>query len=268
VTASRSGTRLAGWGLAAAAACGLIGAAAAFALVTERRASVVVLDLAALPPAAAEIAAVAEAAPVVAAAAPALPAPPQMAEPATIVPDASSRPMPVAAARLALPEIEPGVAADVSLPPPAPARDQAAMSSPRPKARPDRQAEGKPEPKPRQPAEAPAEPRQERPLAEAPAVAPSPGAMARGGGPSPEAYAKAVLKKVRATKRRAGAGKGTVVVGFSIAANGALARVQVLRSSGIPALDDVALDHIRRSAPFPPRPPDARGGYSFEFVGR
>jgi periplasmic protein TonB len=45
--------------------------------------------------------------------------------------------------------------------------------------------------------------------------------------------------------------------------------VQVLQTSGNAALDRIAMDHIRRSAPFPAPPPTATGrGYSFEFVGK
>lgn len=76
------------------------------------------------------------------------------------------------------------------------------------------------------------------------------------------------MKKVRATKRKTGAGRGTVVVGFSIAPDGSLAGVQVLQGSGNAALDRIATDHIRRAAPFPVPPEGAETGYSFEFVER
>lgn len=85
---------------------------------------------------------------------------------------------------------------------------------------------------------------------------------------SPAAYAKAVMKKVRSTKKKSGAGNGTVVVGFTIGKDGSLAGVKLLQSSGNAALDKIALDHIRRSAPFPAPPPDAGRSYSFEFVGK
>jgi protein TonB len=70
-----------------------------------------------------------------------------------------------------------------------------------------------------------------------------------------------VLKRVRKTKRRIGVGKGTVPVGFTIATDGSLAAVQVVKSSG-----NAALDHIRRSAPFPQLPPGAKAACSFEVV--
>lgn len=279
---AQMGARVGGWLLAGAIAAGLVGGAAAFALSAERRASVLVLDLAAEPPAAPAIAAVAEAAPDVALAEPVLPEPdlpepdlPDTAEatdPAAILPEETLRPTLAAAAVPLPPELDTPVASDLSLPKPEP--------KPEAKPEPKRKPEPKPEPKPE--AEATREkkrdePRTEKaaptkePAAEKPAAAkgaPSSGAKAKGGGLSPAAYAKAVLKKVRATKRKSGAGKGTVVVGFTIAADGGLASVQVLQSSGNAALDEVALGHIRRSAPFPAPPAGAQPGYSFEFVGK
>ena len=82
------------------------------------------------------------------------------------------------------------------------------------------------------------------------------------------AYAKAVMKKVRATKKQAGAGKGVVVIGFVVAGDGGLADVKILQGSGNAALDRIALDHIRRAAPFPPPPEAAGRSFAFEFVGK
>jgi protein TonB len=76
------------------------------------------------------------------------------------------------------------------------------------------------------------------------------------------------MKKVRATRTKVGVGRGTVVVGFTIATDGGLASVRVLKSSGNAHLDDIAIDHIRRSAPFPPPPATAATRFSFEFIGR
>ena len=274
---AQMGARVGGWLLAGAIAAGLVGGAAAFALAAERRASILVLDLAAEPPAAPAIAAVAEAAPDVALAEPVLPEPdlPDPAEatdPAAILPEEALRPTLAAAAVPLPPELDTPVASDLSLPKPEP--------KPEAKPEPKRKPEAKPEPKPK--AEATRErkrdePRTEKaaptkePATEKPAAAKSAtsaGAKAKGGGLSPAAYAKAVLKKVRATKRKSGAGKGTVIVGFTIAPDGGLASVQVLQSSGNAALDEVALGHIRRSAPFPAPPAGAQPGYSFEFVGK
>jgi protein TonB len=57
-------------------------------------------------------------------------------------------------------------------------------------------------------------------------------------------------------------------VGFSIGKDGSLAGVQVLQGSGNARLDKMALEHIRRSAPFPPPPEGAKRDYAWEFEGR
>jgi protein TonB len=76
------------------------------------------------------------------------------------------------------------------------------------------------------------------------------------------------MKAVRATPRKSGVGRGKVLVGFSIGRDGSLDRIMILAPSGNAALDAVAIDHIRRAAPFP-APPDGVGtSFSFEFVGK
>jgi len=268
MTGARPTARSAGWLLAGATALGLIGGVTAYALAAERRVSVLILDLGAEPPSAPAIAAVAEAAPDVAAADPVLAEPSNATEATPVVPEATPRPILAAAAPLSLPEIERPVAAEVTLP--AAKAEPLQQPQPRPKARPERTSEPKSEPetKPekREKARTDEALRADQPASAA--SAPSSGTKAKGGGLSAAAYAKAVLKKVRATKKQSGAGKGRVVVGFTIAADGSLASVTVLQSSGNAALDQIALDHIRRSAPFPAPPSDARPGYSFEFVGK
>jgi periplasmic protein TonB len=42
----------------------------------------------------------------------------------------------------------------------------------------------------------------------------------------------------------------------------------VARSSSHPELDEMALDHVRRAAPFPAPPPGAQRDFRFEFEGR
>ena len=77
-----------------------------------------------------------------------------------------------------------------------------------------------------------------------------------------------MLKKVHAVRKKGGAGKGIVVVGFTVAADGGLAGVQILKPSGNAALDQTALGHIRRAAPFPAPPEGVGRSFSFEFVGK
>ena len=265
MTGLRPTARSAGWVMAGAIALGLIGGAAAFALAAERRASALILDLGVEPPSAPAIAAVAEAAPEVAAADPVLAEPSGATEATPVLPEATPRPILAAATPLSQPEIERPVAAEVALP----AADAEPLSEPlpRPKARPEPKSEPEAKPEKRGEKARTDEPRRADQPASA-ASAASSGTKAKGGGLSAAAYAKAVLKQVRATKKQSGAGKGRVVVGFTIAPDGGLASVTVLQSSGNAVLDRIALDHIRRSAPFPAPPSDARPGYSFEFVGK
>jgi protein TonB len=259
-----------GWAGASLASAAIL-STAALALVAERQPedAPIFLAMSARPAAAPAVDAIADPAPDAASEAPALPdtAPldesplPQVPDLETAAPDRPPLPSPPAP----LPDVP--VAADIALPPPAPepAPDPLA-ASPRPQPRPE-------------PKVAKAEPPrdQDQPLqqhaaetaAAASATAPSAGAVTDGGARvSPAAYARAVMQQVRATRRQSGAGKGTVLVGFSIRKDGGLAQVVVLESSGNGALDSVALDHIRRSAPFPPPPQGAGRNFSFEFVGR
>lgn len=81
-------------------------------------------------------------------------------------------------------------------------------------------------------------------------------------------YPGLVLRKIERTRKPAHAARGTVVVAFRVAPSGALASARVTRSTGDPSLERVALDHIRRAAPFPPPPAGAETDFRFEFVGR
>lgn len=253
--------RLAGWFLSGTGAAALLCAAAAIALAGDRQAPILILDLAATPPAAPAVAAIAEAAPQVADRPPPAPEAPPDDELApkvptpTLAPDLPDPHLP-APADVSLPLVEAPVTADLTLPPPpekpAP-KEKAAAKKP----------VAKPDPDPKSKAETPKE--TSSASAGAPKTADKPKS---GGAVSPAAYAKAVMKKVRSTRKASGNGRGTVVVGFSIGPDGTLAAVTVLQSSGNAALDQTALDHIRRSAPFPVPPDNAGSSYSFEFVGK
>ena len=259
MTGFRPNARAVGWAMAGAAAVALLCGAAAVALAAERQAPVLFLDLGAMPPAAAAVAAIAETAPQVTEATPLAPAEPEMPEAAPDLPQADTAPKLAAAAPLVVPVPELPVQADLALPRPekreAEVKKVTATAKPKPKS--------KPEP----------EPEQKTVKAGAPSLASNAsasmaGSKTKGGAVSPAAYAKAVLKKVRAAKKKTGAGKGSVVVGFTIGKDGSLAGVKVLQSSGNDSLDKIALDHIRRSAPFPAPPEGAKRSYSFEFVGK
>jgi periplasmic protein TonB len=90
----------------------------------------------------------------------------------------------------------------------------------------------------------------------------------KAGGSDPASYAKSVLRKITKLSRKSTAGKGRAVVGFEIAADGGLKRVMILSASGSAALDKLAMDQIRRAAPFGPPPAGAQRKFSFEFVGK
>lgn len=89
-----------------------------------------------------------------------------------------------------------------------------------------------------------------------------------GGAAASATYGRAVLTQISRTRKARAPARGRAVVAFSISDGGALASVTVLQSSGSPDLDQVALDHIRRAAPFPKPPAGAQRQFSFEFVGR
>lgn len=52
--------------------------------------------------------------------------------------------------------------------------------------------------------------------------------------------------------------RGEVHVSFTVAGNGSVSAVSVARSSGSPVLDQAAVETVRRAAPFPAIPPEAR----------
>jgi protein TonB len=212
------------------------------------------------------LAALSEPAPLVAASAPLPdPTPPPVDETALAPAPVDPVAQPVTAP-LEAPRSEAAPTADLALPDPAP---------PRPDTRPKR----RPEPKP--PEAKPPEPARPQVVQRAPAPQPAPSAPAASPAPQAQAaasagtgqravanYGASVMKQIRNTRRQAAPGRGTVVVGFRIAGDGGLASVSVVTSSGNPDLDSVALDHIRRAAPFPAPPEGANRSFAFEFVGR
>ena len=72
-------------------------------------------------------------------------------------------------------------------------------------------------------------------------------------------YKGLVQRKLeRAKKRVHVAGKGSVVVSFTISANGGVVNLKIRKSSGKPAVDKGALDVIRKASPFPAIPPEEK----------
>lgn len=88
------------------------------------------------------------------------------------------------------------------------------------------------------------------------------------GGQAAARYGDQVMRQIARQRRQKAPDRGVVTVGFEIGADGGLRRVAVVSSSGSEALDLVALDHIRRAAPFPPPPEGAAVRFAFEFVGK
>ncbi|MFU8862664.1 MAG: TonB family protein [Rhodobacterales bacterium] len=154
--------------------------------------------------------------------------------------------------------------------------------STRPQARPARPApQRRPEPQPQQRTQAPVQPAGnadqnatrgantgQQGASTAAAQGQRPAAQGDGGAAASATYGRAVLTQINRTRKQRAPSRGRTVVAFSIAESGGLASVQVVQSSGSPALDQVALDHIRRASPFPPPPSGAQRQFSFEFVGR
>lgn len=81
-------------------------------------------------------------------------------------------------------------------------------------------------------------------------------------------YPGEVMRRIQRVRQARVRARGTAVVAFTIADGGALASASLSRASGNTELDQAALDHIRRAAPFPAPPPGAQRRFSFEFVGR
>ena len=81
-------------------------------------------------------------------------------------------------------------------------------------------------------------------------------------------YPGLVMRRLsRAGKPRVNS-NGTAVVAFTIAANGGLTSVSLARSSGSSALDQAALQLVRRAGPFPTPPTGARRSFSIQIEGR
>jgi periplasmic protein TonB len=98
--------------------------------------------------------------------------------------------------------------------------------------------------------------------APAPLSAPAPGNAAVAN------YPGAVMERLQRVRRGRSPVRGTVTVVFSVAPTGGLASLGVARSSSYPELDEMALDHVRRAAPFPAPPAGAQRDFRFEFEGR
>ena len=218
---------------------------------------------------------------------------PQMDEaPRLPTPDAAPLVQPVTMPRIdpepsvTLPSAKAPPVVPMAPPPPPPEvqeeRPLDLAQSPRPRTRPEVKPEDAPKAAERQPSEqAEAEPVPERKPRAAEEAAAS-AAQAAGaqqaakpaqkrreaGGRDAARYGDVVMRQIARSPRKRAPERGVVTVGFEIGPDGGLRRVAVVASSGSAALDQMALDHIRRAAPFPPPPEGAKTRYGFEFEGK
>lgn len=80
-------------------------------------------------------------------------------------------------------------------------------------------------------------------------------------------YPGQIVRKLRRAVRPVrGRERGQVVVSFTVGSSGGVNSVRIARGSGSSALDQAALDTVRRAAPFPPIPAAAgRSSWSFNL---
>ncbi len=81
-------------------------------------------------------------------------------------------------------------------------------------------------------------------------------------------YPGAIMRMINRTRKPRVGVQGTAIVGFEIRSDGGLASVTILSSSGEAAIDQAALDHLRRAAPFPAPPSGADRRFQVEYVSR
>lgn len=81
------------------------------------------------------------------------------------------------------------------------------------------------------------------------------------------AYPSLVNGQIARTRRESSNLTGTAVVSFTVSTSGTLAGLGIARSSGNSKLDRIALDHIRRAAPFPAPPAGAQRSFSVAIQG-
>jgi protein TonB len=81
-------------------------------------------------------------------------------------------------------------------------------------------------------------------------------------------YPQLVNRHLGRLRRPASRFSGTAIVGFTIAADGGLASLGIVQSSGDAGFDDLALRHIQGAVPFPPPPDGAETRFSVSVRGR
>ncbi|MBI6630910.1 cell envelope integrity protein TolA [Pontibaca salina] len=142
----------------------------------------------------------------------------------------------------------------------------------RPKLQPKRKAASKTAPPPRQAGNAKSTARagdaSGKETAQTQQAGPAQHVTARSGNAAAENYPGQVMRQIQRTRRERVNARGSVQVSFTIAANGGLAALNIVGSSGSEQLDRVALQQIRRAAPFPAPPQGARRDFTLRIDGR
>jgi protein TonB len=85
---------------------------------------------------------------------------------------------------------------------------------------------------------------------------------------SPEvlSYTRQVLLRIQRTPQVPYHLRGRAQLRFVLSPTGEILDLRVTRSSGDARLDRLAMDHIRRSAPFPASPNQEDNEFNFEYV--
>ncbi|ATX65615.1 TonB family protein [Roseinatronobacter bogoriensis] len=198
---------------------------------------------------------------------PAMPESPETSSPPERAPRTASEPT----ARTAPPEIIAAAPSQTISPDTSPS-ELAPATSRTPPARPDRAAPPQPTRQARAPqgnaAQTAARGSQQGSDGQSTSQAPARAQASAQGNAAASNYPGEVLRRIQRTRQARSPARGQVLVVFTVGNNGNLASASVARTSGHSGLDQAALDHIRRAAPFPPPPTGAQRQFSFEFVGR
>ncbi|TNJ44438.1 TonB family protein [Phaeobacter sp. B1627] len=100
------------------------------------------------------------------------------------------------------------------------------------------------------------------------AASQKPGQSTGAGNAAASNYPGKVLRQISRLRKPKTSVKGTAHVAFAIGPGGALTSVSIARSSGSAELDGLAMQQIRKAAPFPPPPAGARRQYTIGIKGR
>lgn len=81
-------------------------------------------------------------------------------------------------------------------------------------------------------------------------------------------YPGKIMRKIQRTRKESAGARGTATVAFRITASGGVSSLRIQKSSGSAKVDQIALRHIQRAAPFPPPPNGARTTFNLKIVSK